>query len=259
MHGLFFVHIMKTGGTTLAGFLREQFRARAAYPPLSDGMGAMTKHDPTALLELDEDALEELRLVAVHMPAWVADAVAPSFHTVTVLREPVARTVSHLRQIAGHPWAPSSVEAIWDTPAWRLRLADYQTRHFAEPAEPEALPEQDADDLQEALGSDLRPDSDVFRPFHAALTTAVPNPTPMRSADLRHAKRRLARFDVVGVTHALERAAARVASLLGTEAPDLGRANRTSEARPLPRSFLRRLEDDLTLDLELYAAARALS
>lgn len=258
MKGVFFVHIMKTGGTTVTGFLREVFDDDAVYPPANDRVGSSSKFHPTHLLDLSVQERRHLKMYSVHMPAWVAEAVAPDFCTATVLREPVARTVSHLRQISGNEWAPNRLEEIWDAPEWRLRLVDYQTMHFAA----ERPDEQRSKEMKRASDEEFTSEqgrkrlSDALGPVYA---TAVPTPVSLGRSDLERAKRRLSQFDVVGLTEELTAAGARLARLIGVQAPTLRQGNRTTDMRPVSRSLLRRLERDLTLDLELYETARALS
>jgi hypothetical protein len=256
VRGIFFVHIMKTGGVTLTNLLRGHF-GEAVYPPI-EARSPLMKTEPTHLLGLPVEQREQFSVYSVHMPAWVAEAVAPGFHTVTVLREPVARTVSHLRQIAGIGWAPRDLEAIWDDPDWRLRLTDYQTRLLAtdrpsstlSPDQEALLAEMLAAHNREVVRRDLQ---GSLRTFYA---TAIATRAPLGPDALKRAERRLRDFDVVGVTERLELVAERLAGLIGIEPPALGRDNVASDRRPVPTSFLRRLEHDLTLDLELYETAR---
>jgi hypothetical protein len=252
--GIFFVHIMKTGGTSLSDFLRRQFGDAAIYPPFSDPIGSETKQQPTHLLELPVEERRRFRAYSVHMPAWVADAVAPHFHKVTVLREPVARTVSHLRQISQMEGTPDTLEEIWDDSEWRLRLADYQTRFFAAERPSEDLSEEMKEALRQHLasGSNRRQMSDQLRPFRA---TAVPTIEVQGPADLRRAVQRLRGFDVVGLTEDLDAAGAWLAGVIGAPVPALARRNTAKDSRPVGRSLLRRLEDDLSLDVELYETA----
>ena len=205
--GVFFVHIMKTGGTSVSRLLVEHFGEKAIYPP-ADAMGpTLDKMKPSELLDLPPERREHIQVYSVHMPAWVANAVAPDFCTFTVLREPVARTVSHLRQAASTPWAPDSLEAIWDDPTWRLRLVDYQTRFFAGDERDVGTPDELAPSLQ-AFQAELARTSrasggfaGVLRPY---FVTGVPYATPLPDDAEHRARAQLASIDVVGVTEALE-------------------------------------------------------
>lgn len=255
MNGVFFVHIMKTGGTALTEILNRRF-GEAIYPSGKEKGGLLMKQQPHHLLEMPEAERSKISAYSVHMPAWVAAAVAPGFHAVTVLREPVARTVSHLRQISRLQWAPDDLEAIWDDESWRSRLANYQTRYFSA-QRPTSAPsfgdvESGTAEHDELLTSMRR----ALRLFYA---TGVASADPLEDRDLTVAQRRLRSFDLVGVTEDLAPVAAHLSRMIGADRSDLDRVNVTDDSRPVPLSLVRRLEADLRLDLELYETGRTLT
>lgn len=94
----FVVHMMKTGGTTLRDRLGHHFGPEGVYPNRTDG-----PHIFKAVLSVDylRDRWtargDEIRVVAGHFPLCVAGLLGVPFTTLTVLREPVERTLSFLR------------------------------------------------------------------------------------------------------------------------------------------------------------------
>jgi hypothetical protein len=260
--GVFFVHIMKTGGTSVSRLLLEHFGEKAIYPP-ADAMGpTLNKMKPSELLELPPEQRAHIQVYSVHMPAWVAGAVAPEFCSFTVLREPVARTISHLRQAASTPWASESLEEIWDDPQWRLRLVDYQTPFFAGD-EREARPPEDLAPSLQAFQTELarhsRGSGNFFGTLRPYFVTGVPYAMPLPDDAQHRARAQLASIDVVGVTEALGRATARLASAIGIRLPELRRMNVTPETATVSKGLLRRIRDDMARDLELYELARELA
>jgi hypothetical protein len=99
---LVFVHIPKTGGVTLTRVLGDRFSEEQILP-------VPEPSDPaTALRELDPEALAKIRFAAGHF--WlgpgdqaVNDLLDPNPVVVTMLRDPVDRTISAYRHIAGRP------------------------------------------------------------------------------------------------------------------------------------------------------------
>lgn len=264
--GAFFVHIMKTGGVALTNALRRQLGPEAVYPPVSEMGVRQAKVNTGHLLGLSAEQRQRYLGYSVHMPAWMAREVAPDFVTATILREPIARTLSHLNQISAVDWAPDRVEELWDDARWRHRLADYQTRLFTvdDDADLERGPNgggtrRSRRQRQELLevrrhfteGSAESMDG-LLRPFFA---TGVSSDSPPRPNSLPEAVATLRGFDVVGITEDLGRVGRRLGQAMGAEPLRPGRDNVAAHRPSVPRSFLRRLEADLQMDLELYELA----
>jgi hypothetical protein len=93
----FFVHLQKTAGTTLFRRLRNHFGPDAVYPTPEH------QRHPDAILDVDHlrDAFERegdrLRVVTGHFPLCTTELLGVPFTTMTVLREPLDRTLSFLR------------------------------------------------------------------------------------------------------------------------------------------------------------------
>lgn len=248
---IFFVHVMKTGGTALIRALAPCYSPQRCYP--TSGAAFAEKGSVESLLEQTR-AGAEFDLLTPHVPAWVAEETAPDHLHVTVLREPTARTISHLRQVAAYESTPDDLEAIYEIPAWRDRLRNYQTRLFA------ADESTHRAERHAAAAADANPDPEEFRTvLLSALATGVADPTTMVGADLAGAVQRLRRMDVVGISERLDGVAAQLARRAGVACDQIERVRVSSNRAVVSASLVAAIEDDTTLDRELYEHACALA
>ena len=100
----FFMHIMKTGGTSIVHHIQDNFPVGTTEPDyrtLPPGEPVPEKHYASLvrLWDLDDERRAQIRLYMGHYPYWVTDLVQPDV-TFTVLRDPVDRTISMLRQLS---------------------------------------------------------------------------------------------------------------------------------------------------------------
>ncbi len=250
--GIFFVHIMKTGGTSLHMLLCSWFPPEDIYPSPTSADSLWEKALPARLFESRAGESAPRRLYSVHMPAWVADEVAPDHARITLLREPLARTVSHLQQILRQRPEFGSLEHIYDDTQYRTRLANYQVRMLSS--------RRDDDMPAAASDSSTHPHEAVQLPpgaFLPELATAVTSDQPVASrAELDRATATLDRFEFVGVTEHLAAFASRLAQRYGMPDPNVGHAMRGS-GPTASRSLIDRIRADNALDAELYERARA--
>jgi hypothetical protein len=91
----FFVHVQKTAGTSLAFRLRRHFGRDAVYPRPSDDRDAVLS--VPHLVERWRHDGDAIRVVTGHFPLCTTELLGGRFTTLTVLREPVERTLSYLR------------------------------------------------------------------------------------------------------------------------------------------------------------------
>src|SRR5689334_23446783 len=105
----FFVHILKTGGTDLFTRLGGDptivvdhdytFTEREIYPNATDG-DVFTVAPQMAVDQLQarwQARRDEIRIVMGHFPLATVQLLDADFTTLTVVREPVERTLSFLR------------------------------------------------------------------------------------------------------------------------------------------------------------------
>ena len=95
----FFVHMQKTAGTTLYVRLRRQFPIEAIYPTTDDQRAHKANVHVDLLRQRLDELGDDLRVVTGHFPLCVTDMLDVPFTTITVLREPVERTLSALRDM----------------------------------------------------------------------------------------------------------------------------------------------------------------
>jgi hypothetical protein len=225
---LFFIHIMKTGGTTFLYNLRAQFAPDEVYP------GPADDHDPvTAYVEMPylfavpPERLASIRAFSGHFPYTVVQQLPGEFVTLTILREPVERTISYLKQCrALDQFRGCSLEEIYEDPWQRaIAISNYQTKVFA------MTPDDPVHSIMDGLEIDER--------------------------RLAIAKANLAAVDIVGLNDRYDEFLAAVTRHFGWTSfpvPD----QRVSQPTPVPRSLARRIADDNPFELEFYEYARDL-
>lgn len=140
----FFIHIQKTAGSSVRKHLHELFDWQSIYPPkdLDGGMPAfLTAYvDGQALLDLSTDTLEKYALFTGHLPFSTSQILKLDKppETFTVLRDPVSRTISVLKQKKrkNPKFSTWSLERIYEDPdTFRGQILDHQTKVFAIPPE----------------------------------------------------------------------------------------------------------------------------
>jgi hypothetical protein len=98
-HALFFfLHLQKTGGTSLNMRLREAFGATAVFPQREEQENATAVVDIDYLQEQFAVRRDRLRVIVGHFPLCIDELLGVPMTTFTVLRDPVERTLSLLRR-----------------------------------------------------------------------------------------------------------------------------------------------------------------
>ena len=253
--GVFHIHVMKTGGTSMTRMFHAHFGPEQRYPSAADPRTRrQEKITPRILVGLSSEQRAQLAFVSVHMGAWLAEEVFPDHLRVTVLRDPVERTISHLRQIADLPQTPDDLEAIYDDPIWRPRLLDHQVQVFAASREDMAVSEAGQQSYDPAQYEE--PERTRIRHLlWAAFTTTIGIARTIDERSYAEAAARLDRVDEVGVTERLDEVMARVAERLGWERTDLRRDNVSDRRTEVPPGLRERIERDNHWDRMLYERA----
>jgi hypothetical protein len=132
---LFFVHIMKTGGATFRQLATAQFGAGEVYPDASsDADLEVANWSIDRLRNLPPERRAATRLYTGHFPFVATRLLGIDVLTLTILRDPVERTLSHLRHRRHHdPGSGSkSLEGIYEDPFFfPLMVRDHQAKVFA--------------------------------------------------------------------------------------------------------------------------------
>jgi hypothetical protein len=95
----FFVHMHKTAGTALLQRLRIAFGEEAIYPTVSDNWTYFASMHLDLLRRRFADHGDRIRVITGHFPLCTTELLGAPFVTLTVLRDPVERTLSALRDM----------------------------------------------------------------------------------------------------------------------------------------------------------------
>jgi hypothetical protein len=248
---------MKTGGTSVARLLIDHFGADRCFPRAGGDRVAvrMEKYAPRILLGLPAEERARFAAVSTHMAAWVAEEFPDLVH-VAVLRDPVDRTVSHLRQLARLPFTGTDLEELYLDPMWHPRLVNLQTQIFA--ASRALYDEQVARMAGEHAPAGPRADEGPRRErMQAAFATSIGVPLVIDAESFAAAVERLDRFDEVGVTERLDEMVDRLGRRLDRPLPVLGRHNVARDEEPVPPGLRERIEQDNRWDRLLHERALA--
>jgi hypothetical protein len=219
---VFFVHVMKTAGTTFGRALARQFEPGEVYPdPDVDPEDAYI--DIRHLLGLPPERHERLRAYRGHLPYFVTEAIPVEVETLVVLRDPVARTLSWLRKRRDNLGTDIALEDIYDDELLRRRMVvDHQTKMLS----------LEADDQPNTYLKAIEVDQ---RRLDAAL-------------------RRLETADVVGIQERFDDFLDAVAGRYGWQLRLPVRHNPSVE-HPVDDRLLERIRADVAFDSVLYQRA----
>ena len=222
--------MQKTGGISLYMRMQRQFGLDGVYPAPSDGdPHEVAPHLFTRiLLERWSVRRDEIRIVTGHFPLCTAELLDADFTFLTVLRDPVERTLSYLRhhRITTPDDRETPLEELYEDPD-RFKM-------FIE------------NQMVKMLSLDA-----------AEMTNGLMTPVDFDRGRLRKAKRALKGLDAFGLQEDLEGFAGELERRYGW---DLGPPVHENVTRPtpVPDSFRTRIREDNRLDVELYEYARKL-
>ncbi|NQX89911.1 MAG: sulfotransferase family 2 domain-containing protein, partial [Halioglobus sp.] len=98
-----FVHVMKTGGTSFADIIKSNFEPFERYPNETQQSGTDIFRQMEAYLHVPSivDAVtarpDKYRIICGHVPYTCRSLLSQNYVTLTMLREPVSRTISYLK------------------------------------------------------------------------------------------------------------------------------------------------------------------
>jgi len=255
----FFIHLVKTAGTTLRKRLEHHFGESAIYPDPSD-VNQTEYFSIERLRERMQARGDEIRVVTGHFPLCTAEILGGGFTTLTIVREPVGRILSHLRH--HREWTPGDrdrrLEEIYSDPqVFHGLLHNHMVKMFSltpdeafslTPDEPNA---RDRRASRRQVAGRLRT---------AGVLTHVEF-TPER---LERAKTRLASVDALGLHERMDEFFRELACRFEW---DLGPPQHEMQGEPIAKrearaevsdAFRARLAEDNAMDIELYRFAKRL-
>ncbi|MEJ7582484.1 MAG: sulfotransferase family 2 domain-containing protein [Acidimicrobiales bacterium] len=131
---IFFVHVMKTGGTTFVQHLEANFGSEERYPQAERGWERQRAYYMIdELRALSPERRRALRVYMGHFP-FAASQLVGADVTMTVLRDPVDRTISFLRHSKRYQekHRDKPLEEIYEDPwLFPLYIRNYQAKLFA--------------------------------------------------------------------------------------------------------------------------------
>ena len=237
----FVIHLVKTAGTSFRKRLEHHFGETAIYPNASD----VNQREYFSIDSLRERMLargDEIRVVTGHFPLCTAEILGGGFTTLTIVRDPVERILSHLHH--HRAWMPGdrdqTLEEIYANPqVFHGMMHNHMVKMFSLTAE------------EAQRSSELR---------LAGMLTRVEF-TPER---LERAKSGLASVDAVGLYERIDEFFDELTSRFGW---DLGPPQHQMRVDPVAKkdagaevsdAFRARITEDNAMDIELYRFAQRL-
>jgi hypothetical protein len=236
MRRFFFIHVMKTGGTSFAiHHLGKAFAEDAVFPnAVDDETSYLLDTSPYwrvgALRGLDDERWSRTQAVRAHYPFCARHLMPPGDLTVlTVLREPVDRVVSYLRHCQRyHPnHQQMTFEQIYEERGWIEGFAtNHQTKVFS-------------------MGEDDDP-------------RFCYQPMVVDEHRLDVAKANLATLDLIGTQERFTEFVDECGRRYGWPTTR-GKRQRKSAGFPAHASLRRRIEADNEIDIEFYRFAQSIA
>jgi hypothetical protein len=224
----FFVHVQKTAGTSLIKRLAHTFGQGGIYPNKTDGEIVACVISVEHLLERWQARNDEIRVVSGHFPLCTAELLDGEFTTLTLLREPVERTLSYLRH-----------------------------HRVLEPGEQDRPLEDIYDDSFRFHGLVHNHMVKMFSLSLEEMTEGMLTRVEFTAEHLERAKERLAGIDAIGLQEDFDEFCAHLMRRFGWRLGEPLHANSTRSV-DVSESFRARIAEDNAMDVELYEFAQKL-
>jgi hypothetical protein len=218
----FFLHVPKTAGTSLRNMLWQMFPEDRIYPNrrvLDPETGNPNLYYHSAIYYAPRAALANPLLVAGHFPLVARDILPKPVKTITFLRDPLERALSHLKHVQRQRPHLTLMQLLDDRELRTVCCTERMTWFFSRK------------DGEEAIYSRL----------------SVPD-----RARLEMAKEGLATVEFIGLTEEFEESIRLCEAMLGLRFPPTMRDNVATEVEEPLGPVRERLLEDVQLDRELY-------
>lgn len=227
----FFIHVMKTAGGTLRRQILANFDRAEVYPFFLRHLDPDLKaanFDLAILTSLLPEDRDRARVFTGHFPFVAVELLGMELTTITILRDPVDRTLSYLRHCKRYHdrHRDLSLEEIYEDPFFHPSfIKDHQAKLFAFTAADRPKSYMDALDVD--------------------------------ASRLELAKANLETVDVVGTQDRFEELLSELHRRFGwrlVQAPN----QHVNPGAGVPASFRRRIAEDNQADIEFYEYAQRL-
>lgn len=236
---IFFVHLMKTGGTTLKRMIKAGMPESALYPSREDGRQRFRAHmDVDYLLNIPRQRTRHIKFFSGHFPYIATELIDTPVHSITLLRDPVARVISHLKQSqetrSWHRWSPElankehpTLQDIYDDELLRERFfVNHQLRMFA------MTKENYATSLLESF--------------------------TLGDSSLEQACEHLGRVTCLGILEQFDNFIDNVTHTFGIRTRERKPQNTAHTTQPVPEELKQRIAHDNQLEIAFYSYAHSL-
>lgn len=238
---IIFTHIPKTGGTSLRHLIQQQFSPHEIFP--DENMirrNAGLYPSPVSLTVMSRTEVSSIRFIRGHYHTGVRQLIPTPSRLITILRNPVDRTVSHVNHIMRHSkkFAKSSFEdVLLADPSKAFR--NFQTRFFC-------------------IGYEgIRrtcPDSS-----HTNDCWALNRDHELTESDFQEAKKNLDQYEFVGDFEDLEQFGRAVMQIMfDVKIDSVPKSNVTYNNGEVSDQHVKIIEDANKFDFRLYDYARKL-
>jgi hypothetical protein len=274
-----FIHVMKTGGTSFSDLVRVNFDDNARYPDscLPSDSHLIRRMEaymyvPRFLADVKKRD-EQLHIVRAHIPYAVRSLLPGSYEALTILREPVERTVSHLKHCRKYHKEHQNMdlEIIYEEPWFKATfLENYQTKIFSMssqeattrspfPDDSPALPSPEelkngftlsAEAIEFAEQNPARFSLELFAPSTGVIT--------IDEQRLKTAKNNLSAIDLVGVSDRYDRFLLELRDRYNWKLQSIPKRN-VSTSQAVSPELRKRIALDNAADMELYEYATSLA
>jgi hypothetical protein len=227
---IFFLHVMKTGGASFRQVIASRYDAAELFPdPAQDDNLRGANLGAAELIRLPAERHAQIRAYTGHFPYYATTLVPGPLVTLTVLRNPVDRTVSYLKHCKRYHdrHRELSLEAIYDD-GWinPMNIRDHQAKVFSlEPSDGKGT-------IVDVIDVDDR--------------------------RLSAAKANLETVDIIGIHEDYDDFLDVVSGQLGWQIDNVPRLRAGEEEWDVSSSFRRRIAEDNAADVAFYEFAREL-
>lgn len=223
---LFFIHLMKTAGGTLLQQIIANYERDEIYPrPGNDEDILEANYDIAYLTALPPERREKIRIFTGHFPYVAVDLLGMEVATVTILRDPVTRTISYLRHCKKRheQHRELRLEEIYEDPLFHpFFVRNHQAKQFAMTAADEPQSYMDVLEVDERR--------------------------------LKHAKENLEKVDVIGLQAHFDELLGELESRFGWQRAEVKNRN-VGRRGKVSRALKERIAEDNAADMEFYEHA----